>query len=70
MTKFKLMDFATIKISTNGIEQTISMAGPIDLKDYLNAKENDKPKKRSDSRINKRREVSGAERFSRKSWVE
>lgn len=65
--KFNILDVARIKISANGISQTIEFKGPIKLKAVKDEIENDKrdenPKRRS-------REISGRERFSKSVGIE
>ncbi len=59
--KFNILDVAKIKISVNGISQTIEFSGPTKLKAVKDELENNK----QDEDIKRRsREVSGRERFS------
>lgn len=58
--KFNILDVAKIKISVNGISQTIDLAGPTKLKVVKDEIENNS-KRDEDTRA---REILGRERFS------
>lgn len=61
--KFNILDVAKIQVSANGKSQTIDLAGPQKLKG-LNDEKNKKTDEGREYKEQRRREVSGRERFS------
>jgi hypothetical protein len=59
--KFNILDVAKVKISVNGISQTIDLTGPTKLKAVKDEIENNS-KRDEDTRA---REILGRERFSK-----
>jgi len=60
--KFNILDVARIKVSANGISQTIDLVGPTKLKAVKNERESEI--KRDEDTERRAREISGRERFS------